>query len=63
MLILTRKPGQKVLINNGSIQVKVLGVDDNVITIGFLAPNNVDIDREEVYWQKLSNRTEQPVVI
>ena len=58
MLILTRKPGQKVLINKGSIQVKVIGIEDDIITIGFLAPDNVDIDREEIFWQKLSNRTE-----
>lgn len=61
MLILTRKPGQKVLINNGAIQVKILKIDEDIITIGFLAPNHVDIDREEIYWQKLSHRQDQAV--
>jgi carbon storage regulator len=59
MLILTRKLGQKVLINNGAIQVKILKISEDIITIGFLAPENVDIDREEIYWQKLGNRPEQ----
>ena len=53
MLVLTRKIGQQVLLNKGSIQVKVLKIDDDIITIGFSAPEDVDIDREEIYVKKL----------
>ena len=52
MLVLTRKVGQQVLINNGTIQVKVLRTDNDTITIGFKAPANVDIDREEIFFKK-----------
>lgn len=52
MLILSRKEGEQVFINNGSIQVKILRVDGNNINIGFIAPADVDIDREEVFQQK-----------
>ena len=52
MLILTRKIGQQVLINNGTIQVKVLGVEGNTISMGFSAPSHIDIDREEIYARK-----------
>jgi carbon storage regulator len=52
MLKLTRKIGQQVLINNGSIQVKVLGIQGNIVRIGFIAPKDIDIDREEIYLQK-----------
>jgi carbon storage regulator len=52
MLVLTRKIGQQVLINDGSIQVKVLGINGNDIRIGFIAPQGIDIDREEIYLQK-----------
>lgn len=56
MLVLTRKIGQQVLINNGSIQVKVLKVDNGVISIGFKAPDHIDIDREEIFLKKLDQQ-------
>jgi|GEM_PF-1625985 len=52
MLILTRKIGQQVLIGGGSIQVKILKADEDVITIGFIAPAHIDIDREEIFVRK-----------
>ena len=56
MLVLTRKIGQQVQIGNGLIQIKVLKVDDGIISIGFNAPSNIDIDREEVYLKKRAQR-------
>ena len=52
MLVLTRKIGQQVLIGKGLIQMKVLRIDDDVISIGFQAPSHIDIDREEVHLRK-----------
>ena len=34
MLVLTRKVGQKILMNNGVIQMKVLKIKDDVISMG-----------------------------
>ena len=48
MLVLTRKAGEKVVID-GSITVTVLSVDGNKIRIGISAPPDVRIDREEVH--------------
>jgi carbon storage regulator len=56
MLILTRKIGQQVLIGGGSIQVKIIKADDDVITLGFVAPSNIDIDREEIFVRKERER-------
>ncbi|HCD9500596.1 TPA: carbon storage regulator [Legionella pneumophila] len=53
MLVLTRKAGQQILIGKGLIQMKVLKVDDDVISIGIKAPQHIDIDREEIYLKKL----------
>ncbi len=58
MLVLTRKIGQQVLIDKGSIQIKVLKIDDGIISIGFSAPEHIDIDREEIYVKKLMQRNE-----
>lgn len=53
MLVLTRKAGQQILIAKGLIQMKVLKVDDDIISIGIKAPQHIDIDREEIYLKKL----------
>ena len=53
MLVLTRKIGQQILIGKGLIQMKVLKVTVDIISIGINAPQHIDIDREEIYLKKL----------
>lgn len=53
MLVLTRKIGQQILIGKGIIQMKVLKIDNDVISIGINAPQHIDVDREEIYLKKL----------
>ncbi len=48
MLILTRKIGESVIINE-DITVTVLGVKGNQIRIGVDAPRHVSVHREEIY--------------
>lgn len=57
MLVLDRKVGQQVLIGKGAIEIKILRIRDGVISIGFNAPSNIDIDREEIYLKKLIQNT------
>jgi carbon storage regulator len=56
MLVLTRKTGQQILMDNGSIRMKVLKVEDDIISIGITAPQHIDIDREEIYLKKLQQK-------
>ena len=56
MLVLTRRVGEAILINNGTIQIRVLTIKGGSIRIGLIAPENIDIDREEVYIKKLAQR-------
>ena len=58
MLVLTRRIGQQILIGRGVIQLKVLKVEGDTISIGFNAPSNIDIDREEIYLKKALQRDE-----
>ncbi len=55
MLILYRKIGEQIMIDKGSIQLKIVDVNalDGVIAIGFNAPAHVDIDREEIFLKKM----------
>lgn len=48
MLILTRKPGETLIIGD-DIKVSVLGVKGGQVRIGIEAPNDVSIHREEIY--------------
>jgi carbon storage regulator len=66
MLILSRKPGETVVID-GRIRVKVIRVEGDVIKIGIEAPAEVSIHRQEVYDEiQRSNKEaaapEQPIV-
>ncbi|PYB60851.1 carbon storage regulator [Legionella pneumophila] len=43
MLVLTRKAGQQILIGKGLIQMKVLKIENDIISIGIKAPSNNEI--------------------
>lgn len=48
MLVLRRRIGETVMIGAG-IQVQVLGVEGDQIKLGFIAPKEVQILRNELY--------------
>lgn len=47
MLVLSRKPSQKVFIN-GTIEIRVLETRGNSVKLGFVCPPEVAVHREEV---------------
>jgi carbon storage regulator len=47
MLVLTRKNGETIRISN-RIEVKVLSIGRNTVKLGFSAPPQVDIRRQEI---------------
>ena len=48
MLVLTRKPGETVMLGE-DIQVKIVSVDSDQVKIGIEAPRALKIYRREVY--------------
>ena len=48
MLILTRRVGETIRINN-DISIQVLGVSGQQVKIGITAPTDVAVHREEIY--------------
>lgn len=48
MLILTRKPGEKIIINDNIILTLIDSVNGKA-RIGIEAPKEIDVHREEVY--------------
>jgi len=47
MLILTRRKEESIIINS-DIKIKILGIDRGVVKLGFEAPDEVVILREEL---------------
>lgn len=48
MLVLSRKASQRI-VTGENIELVVIAVDGNRVKLGFNAPSNVPIHREEVY--------------
>lgn len=48
MLVLKRKKGETVVIGN-EIQIQVLDIEGDTVKLGFVAPQNVEILRYELY--------------
>ncbi len=57
MLVLTRKPGQSIIIGDG-IEVEVLSVAGEKVRLGITAPREVEIFRHEVYERIQEERKE-----
>ncbi len=48
MLVLSRKPGEQVVIPYCEMTVTVVAVEGNNVRLGFTAPRSVDVYRQEV---------------
>jgi carbon storage regulator len=48
MLVLTRKSDESVMVGN-NIEIKVLGIRGDQVSLGFTAPHEISIYRKEVY--------------
>jgi len=57
MLILSRKPGECVVID-GKIRVKIIRLEGEVVKIGIEAPSSVPVHRLEVYEEIQKNNQE-----
>lgn len=52
MLVLSRRPGEKIIIN-GDIEITVVSVKGERVRIGITAPPTVPVDREEIHRRRL----------
>jgi carbon storage regulator len=62
MLILSRRPGESVKIGD-DVSVTVLGVKGRQVRIGFTAPPNVAVHREEVFERIQAAATKNTIAI
>jgi carbon storage regulator len=52
-LVVTRKPGERIMIDGGRIVVTVVQVDGGRVRVGIEAPVDVVIDREELHLKRI----------
>ena len=56
MLILTRRIGEKIVIDD-DVTITILGVKGNQVRVGIEAPREVQVHREEIYQRILKERS------
>lgn len=52
MLVLSRRPGQRIVFPKLGISIEVLKLNGNVARLGITAPPDVDVHREEIHMRK-----------
>ena len=62
MLVLTRKPGEAIIVND-NIRITVVELGNGRVKIGIEAPANVSIDRQEVHDRKNAEVSDQPTIV
>lgn len=55
MLILSRRVGEVIRIAD-EIEIMVIGIKGNQIKLGFTAPKNISVHREEIYQKILKEK-------
>ena len=59
MLVLSRKPGEVIVVPQCALTVTVIAVEGNKVRLGFVAPAEIEIYREEV-WKKIGEQSDRP---
>lgn len=59
MLVLTRKMKEAIVIGDGKITVKVVGINGDRVSLGIEAPLYVSVHRKEVY-DKIEKEGKRP---
>jgi carbon storage regulator len=59
MLVLSRKPGERILVPYCELAVTVLAIEGNTVRLGISAPEDINVYREEV-WQRLGQPAPVP---
>jgi len=59
MLVLTRRQGEKIIIN-GNITVLIVEISPTNVRLGIEAPKEMSVDREEIYNDKRRNGKNNP---
>jgi carbon storage regulator len=62
MLVLTRRPGEQIVIGNG-IRLTVVSIGPGRVKLGIEAPPDVRIDRQEIHDKILQEKAAEPLIL
>jgi carbon storage regulator len=57
MLVLSRKPGERILVPGCELSITVVAIEGNAVRLGISAPPEVGVYREEL-WRKVCQEGE-----
>ena len=58
MLVLSRKPGERIVVPQCEVTITVLAVEGNTVRLGVSAPDEVAVYRDEV-WRRVRQRADR----
>jgi carbon storage regulator len=58
MLVLTRKIGEQIVIDD-NITVTIVAIEGNKVRVGITAPRSCRVDRAEIHQRRLEEQTDQ----
>ena len=59
MLVLSRKPGEVIVVPQCELTFTVIAVEGNKVRLGIAAPDDIDVFREEV-WKRICEQADRP---
>ncbi|VEG92567.1 carbon storage regulator [Legionella spiritensis] len=59
MLVLTRRIGERIFIDNGQIEIALLYKRGNQVAFGIQAPPHIDVDRKEIFIRKQQDKMDK----
>ena len=59
MLVLTRRIGERIFIDNGQIEIALLYTRGNQVAFGIQAPRHIDVDRKEIFLSKQQDKMDK----
>ena len=59
MLVLTRRIGERIVIDNGKIEIALLYKRGNQVAFGIQAPSHIDVDRKEIFLRKQQDKMDK----
>lgn len=57
MLVLSRRAGERIKIDRGSITITIMHTEQGRVMVGIDAPKDIDVHREEVFHRMQRNHT------
>ncbi|AUH72660.1 carbon storage regulator [Legionella sainthelensi] len=59
MLVLTRRIGERIFLDNGKIEIALLYHRRGQVAFGIKAPPNIDVDRQEIFLLKQKTKMDE----